>query len=327
MRRGYAVAVALLALVGSSPAAAYSRFQTSAGRPLYWKSSCVVVTVYLEGFSRLTEAQVLKSVAAAAQAWSPDAVACGDASPGAHPYVEIVPVLAPAGETPPSVEEGDARSTLIFRTQNWTRSGKADGEPLVSSGAALTIVHPSPEGHIVDADVLVNAVDKEWVNLDPGVVTPGSPKEDRIFLDLQNTLTHEFGHLLGLEHSCFRPSASDPAVNAFGKARWSDDRGQPVPDCEGAPPAVRQSVMFDGQEREEVSKRTLSPDEVAAMCTIYPADGAREACALDAAPGCSVVGPERSGADAPVAVVALGAAAIAALGARRRFSARGRGRA
>jgi hypothetical protein len=287
MRRRRAAALVLVAAIvgGAAPARAFSRFQTAGGQAYFWKKSCVPVTVYLNGFlksstNHLTLDAIRKSVAAAADAWSVVECAAG------RPYVEIVPTFAPEDATPPPVGD-DARNTLVFRTESWTKSGRPDGVAYDPKGAAVTHVHAAPDGHVTDADIEVNAVGKQWANLDPNAPPPGGSQQIAVFTDLQNTLTHEFGHLLGLEHNCFRPDPNDPTVDARGKRRWNDERGEPVPDCEAAPPAVVQSVMFDGAMPEEVSKRTLAPDEDAAMCAIYAPTLTPEACELDAAPGCS----------------------------------------
>ena len=96
--------------------------------------------------------------------------------------------------------------------------------------------------------------------------------------DVQGIMTHEAGHFLGFGHS-------------------------PVP---GA-------VMNPDAGLGDVSKRTLSPDDVDAVCTVYPADGGTLTCIPDAgqpaAPsGCSC-GSSGGGAVAWIAALALAAGA------------------
>jgi hypothetical protein len=314
---GLIVAVALCA--GGGRARAFSRYQTAQGKPFFWQKSCVVVTVYLNGFetsqqNHLGPDAILKSVAAAAEAWSPGAVSCGGV-PETHPYLEIVPVMAPEGAKPPPVGD-DARNTIVFRTENWSESGRPDGAAFEPKAAAVTHVHAAADGHITDADIELNGVSKDWANLDPGAPRPGSAQQVLSLTDLQNALTHEFGHLLGLEHTCFKPAAGTPDVNAQGKARWTDDQGRPVPDCETAPAAVRGTVMFDGDTLpEDISRRTLSPDETAAACSIYAATNAHQSCDLDNPPGCSVSARPPKG---PVLVLVLVAVLVPVVTARRR---------
>jgi hypothetical protein len=319
-RRFATASLAAIALVASAGRAlAFSRYETAQHNGYFWPNSCVVVTIYLNGFEKsgqnhMRPDAILKSIAAAAQVWSSGGVSCGGV-PETHPYLEIVPVLAPAGAVPPPVG-ADARSTIVFRTENWAESGRGDIKPYDAQGAAITHVHAGTDGHIIDADIEINGIFKDWLNLDPGVVPPGSSQQITTFTDLQNTLTHEFGHLLGLEHTCFKPGPYDPDVNAQGKPRWTDDKGKPVPDCATAPADVQRTVMFDGAPPEDVSRRVLSADETAAACTIYDSKKEHGACALDNPPGCTVAAaPARR----PVLVLVLVAVLVPVVTARRRL--------
>jgi len=126
------------------------------------------------------------------------------------------------------------------------------------------------DGHIVDADVCINAADNFFANIDPGfIATTG-----QFPFDLQNALTHEFGHLIGLGHSCW---------NLFSDAEQPiDDMGVPVPTCDTAPDDVVQTVMFATiQANLETSKRVLSPDDIRAACSIYPSAEDPHVCAYD----------------------------------------------
>jgi hypothetical protein len=172
------------------------------------------------------------------------------------------------------------------------------------------------------------------MNIDPGFVVPGTKNGDGHtpdVYDLQNSLTHEFGHFIGLAHTCFSPAYAGATVDGNGLPRPIDDQKRSVPDCGAAdlPPAVTNAVMFYNPTYLETSKRTLSSDDVAAVCAIYAPTMFHEACALDTspAPGCAVA--TRAGARGHRgAVLALAAATFVALARRRRrVSARARDRA
>jgi hypothetical protein len=280
---------ALITLVSSTlggQAHGYVRSTTQGGetKPLYWKESCVPVTIYLNGIverARLGTSQIVKSIAAAAHAWGPDGVTCADGA--SHPYLEIVPTLSTSASV--ASTGYDARNVLVFRTDNWTMGGKVSGKEYSPSALAVTTVIARLDGHIVDADMEINAVsaNKAWTNLDPGVVIDFS-HDTRDFFDIQNTLTHEFGHFLGLDHSCFNYDPTNP------KLRPQDDKGQDVPDCDGpGASAVANTVMFDTSPPLETSKRTLSEDDKRAVCEIYAPSREHEACRLDQPPvGCTV---------------------------------------
>lgn len=309
-----AATLAAVAVLASGEARAFVR-STTGNSPFFWQESCVPVTIYLNGFpkaSGMTSDQIVKSVTAAAHSWSADAVTCDD---GSSPFLEIVPTLAPATAAPPTVA-WDAKNSIIFRTEMWSKSGKP-GHAYAFEALAVTTVTARADGHIVDADMEVNGVNQSWMNLDPGVSVPFDRGETRQIFDLQNALTHEFGHFIGLDHTCFTPSADNPFVGTDGKPRPNDNNDNPIPDCDAAPSAVSQTVMFNVTVPGETSKRTLSKDDRLAVCTIYADSIEHDACALDTStPGCvvAVARPARRASwawSAPL-VALLGAAFITA---------------
>jgi len=81
-------------------------------------------------------------------------------------------------------------------------------------------------GQIYDADVILNDVGFSFTT-DP---QPGVAKAD-----IQNTLTHEVGHVLGFDHD------PDPS-----------------------------SVMYPDEPLGETKKRTLSPGDIEGVCAVYP---------------------------------------------------------
>jgi hypothetical protein len=342
VRRGLALglgALALLACLDAGEARAFVR-STTGNAPFFWKESCVPVTIYLNGFpaeSGMATDDVVKSVTAAAHAWSGDAVTCctdqamcpSGQSLGQtfNPFLEIVPTLAPASATPPAVA-WDARNSIIFRTgpEMWSKSGKA-GHAYAFEALAVTTVTARSDGHIVDVDMEVNGVNfglnlgKNWINLDPGVSPPAQQGEIVQYFDLQNALTHEFGHFIGLDHTCYTPSATNPDVGTDGKPRPTDNLGKFIPNCEASPEIVQDTVMFNVTGPLQTNKRVLSEDDILAVCTIYGPTVPHDACALDStAPGCAVAAPARPsrahGGRLGLAGAAL--AAFAVLAARRR---------
>jgi hypothetical protein len=314
-----ALLVALVLSFVAGPAHAYVRSTTTGGNaPLYWKEGCVPVTVYVNGFDTAMKAldmsvdKIAKSVAAAAHTWSADGVSCAD---GSVPYLEIVPTLSLAKTPAPAAY--DARNSLIFRTDNWTQSGKPDGKAYAFEALAVTTVISRLDGHIVDADMEINGLNHYWMNLDPGVVvTVGGGNIDVDVYDLQNTLTHEFGHLIGLDHTCYRYDPASPT-----KLRPKDNAGKDVPDCVDAPASVMNTVMFDSAVAGETSKRVLSADDSLAVCEIYSASLEHEACALDTASvGCAIepVPLVRRPVRAPALVALSGGVGLALVAWRRR---------
>jgi MYXO-CTERM domain-containing protein len=257
---------AAVSLALAAPARGYVRSRTDGGIPKYWQKSCVPIAVYQNGFGDMSRDEVAKSVAAAAHAWSPSAVTCPDGD--SHPFLEIVPWIEPEDALPPTPAY-DGKNTLLFYTQ-----ARPYPPPEVSgispSVLALTATWARADGHIVDVDVRVNATDNPFANLDPGS-TAGNGVSP---FDLQNALTHEFGHLIGLGHTCWSPFSD--------LEQPIDDMGIPAPYCSDAPDELRQTVMFamiDGNR--EITKRTLSADDIRAVCDIYPDEQDPHACGID----------------------------------------------
>jgi hypothetical protein len=335
MRSACACLVLVASVAFALPARAFVRKLDKSGHAIWWRESCVPVTVYLNGLDKGTNASgqhvtvqltapgIIKSVTAAAHAWSTDTVTCAD---GSSPSLEIVPTFAPFDAKPPAIAY-DAKNSIVFRTEFWAKSGVPGGmRDYDANGLAITTVTSEGDGHLTDVDIEINATNPllQWMNLDPGVVPPGG--DTASYYDLQDELTHEFGHFIGLDHTCFIPDTDGSNFDALGHMRPKDDMGQDIPNCKGAPSKVQTTVMFNTSPPMETSKRYLADDDIRGVCTIYPASRATEVCTLDQAPaGCAVSRPARS--KVPYAAGALVVAAAALAAARhRRVRARARAR-
>ena len=210
----------------------------------------------------------------------------------------------------------DGHNTLLFYTpQRVYPPAEVSG---ISPGVvALTSTWARADGHIVDADVRVNAVDNRFVNIDTGYVSSNG----ETVMDLQNAVTHEFGHLIGLGHTCWAPFSD--------LEQPIDDQGVGVPYCNtSAPEAVKKTVMYamiDGTL--ETTKRTLSPDDTRAVCEIYPAEQDPHACTLDMPnDGCGCnAGDGAAPAGTGVALVLLAGLGLAARSRSRRARRASRG--
>ena len=80
----------------------------------------------------------------------------------------------------------------------------------------------------MDADIEVNAQHFRWADLKV------DGQIDAETADLQNTLVHEFGHFIGLDHTCY---LSDETSK-------TDDKNRPSPLCDTAPRDVKETTMY-----------------------------------------------------------------------------------
>jgi hypothetical protein len=301
-----AVAGLLLSLAAPPRAEAYVRYLTKSGLGFFWPQTCVPVSAYplsmkdANGNMEMTPDQIMHAATAAASAWS---TATHDASSPSCTYLKIV-VTEPDGPIPKAAL--DYTNALVFRTTSWCAPTDPPGMCSYAPEAlAITSVYVNKQnGRIIDGDIEVNAKNFIWTDLD--LDPAGRGKQD-----LQNALTHEMGHLIGLDHTCFAPGTpGDPPI---------DNHGNPIPSCDAAPPEVQATTMFASAIPGDTAKRTLAPDDIDAVCGIYSLDTDPMICPdHDVAPprtGCAL-GATSRGAGGAGAAVALGAALL--LAARRR---------
>jgi MYXO-CTERM domain-containing protein len=300
--RGLAAAFALaVALAGPRAAHAYVRYRTATGLPWSWHgTNCLSIVAYPRDFPDMTADAVGAAATAAAAAWSVGESACSFLSLSIALSTDTGPLVIPA-----------ARAAVVFRETKWCRilgDGSCGTKPedvaaYDSAALMLTTATVNPRtGGMVQAGIEVNAVDHAWADL---VAHP----ERTDAVDLQNGLTHELGHFIGLDHNCAPSGELRPPL---------DDTGNPAPDCLSAPLAITEATMFPDAPPGDVAKRTLADDDRHGLCDSYPvaanpgtcgpADPGPigSACACDAAPGAS---------GAPLA--GLGLAGLLALGRRR----------
>ena len=304
------------------PAAAYVRSVTEAGAPTAWRAPRVTIEFSLGAPPPVLDAAgFLDAAQQAGAAWtdaSLDGVnRCGSAS---FTMQSVSDVAGPVGM--------DHHNRLIFRQNGWCRdplpAGSACYDPRAL--ALTTVVQLVSSGEILDADLEVNATDFTWGDF------VGHPEQFQFDTqDFQGAITHEFGHVIGLDHTCFIPGGT--FADGKLKPRPVDNMGNPVPDCSSPnlPATITDATMYVsvGSPSAEVDLRSLSPDDVQGVCDIYPV-GKLSVCAQDVGAedvqgvcdiypvgkggGCSCAVEPGHGARAGVLVLL----ALAALGLRRR---------
>jgi hypothetical protein len=258
---------------------------TDRGNYLYWESGCVFVTVDQSGTTAIPGDQEFAVVDAAITEWNTRTDSCS--------YMTIVN----AGTRRVEVSGKDSVNVIKFRDTPCQCTDEASGKMFPSwclpatedtpqecrsrFAAGLTTltysIESESDGAILDADIELNGVDFS--------ITVAPNPDDPANAVLQNTLTHELGHLLGLEHVCLGPD--DP--------ERLDGNGNSVPSCDFADDEMREATMYISQDAAETKKMTLSDDDIAGICQIYPQSADPQVCLPLAEPvepsGCSASEP------------------------------------
>lgn len=151
--------------------------------------------------------------------------------------------------------------------------------------ALTSVVYLPDTGEIVDADMELHdwngdrTAPNGWYFTCPGAPAPtcnaSSPSDPLLFsdsgctyIDIGNTVTHEAGHMLGLDHVCVQGAA--PPSNA----------------C-----PVGGSTMEPTAGPGDTDKRTLKPDDIDGVCSIYPVKGSGGCgCGTASASGLALLG-------------------------------------
>lgn len=144
---------------------------------------------------------------------------------------------------------------------------------------AITTTSFNPQtGRIIDSDIEFNSPTFTFSTVDAPPCPSGQLSTNCVAADVQNTTTHELGHLLGLGHS--------PAAN---------------------------STMGTRANPGELSKRVLDADTAQFVCDVYPRGRPSQTCFLT--PVSSQLGPTARGCSAGPGGLLL---AVAVLLLRRR---------
>jgi len=298
-RAALVVAGVAASLFVAGRAGAYVRYTSDSGKMFKWPQSCVPITIYPDDLlDMMSIDEIVGAVDSSAVAWSRVADPCT--------YLDIT-VSTSTDDTPRATNDG--RNNIIFRAHTWckqTATGSCDPAMAYDPAAlALTSVSASTSSGIIrDADIEVNAFHFKWADL---VAHPDLRGDGQPVHDLQNALTHEMGHLIGLDHTCY--FQGPPPV---------DNTGAPITDCASASAEVLETTMFPSANPGDIDKRTLAPDDQQAVCEIYPAAQDPMTCSPPGPPeeGAACSSCAIGGAPASAVGIVFGLVAAALLAAR-----------
>ena len=241
---GVAIAVWILPLDGE----AYRRSRAAGTEMcLCWKSRTLPWTLDASGSKDVPFADVQEAIRDSFDTWS--SIPCSDLRFEEQPPVERRTVGYDGS--------GGADNLIVFRTRACAEVVR-DEAPCHDAGtcanaydcwdfspnviAVTTTSYRQDTGQIVDADIELNEARFLFSTVDEPVCT-SEGQRGCVGTDVANTVTHEIGHMLGLDHS-----------------------------------EVAGAAMYASAEFGETSKRELARDDEQAICDIYPAGEPTNVC-------------------------------------------------
>jgi hypothetical protein len=256
---GLCLACAVVVVGTAGSAEAYVRSRTSHGTPVFWPGACVFIQPDVSGTIDLDANTTFTTIEKSMQNWQ--ALTLNDTCA----YLQLKSI-----DPLPVEAHLDGNNIIKFRTDTWCHPEDPQDHNICyeRSAAAITTVFyldrkgDPTDGTIIDADIELNNIDFTFVVVPSPPALPPTPRHGTSIADLENTLTHEIGHLQGLDHTC--KDASTPA-NAV------DQNGMPPPPCPAiGNTTVTEATMYNSATPGETKKRSPEPDDVAGICAAYP---------------------------------------------------------
>lgn len=245
-----ALAVLALGLLGLGSAQAYVRIVID-GKPLSWPAPNLSWNLHASGSADIEDGSHEVAIAKAFDSWQSVGGSQISFSRGADT----------------ASGPGGSNHVVMFDESNET----GYFPPLSGIVAITPIIYDTGSGNILDADVIFNGRDYQWS-------TDGAAGT----FDVQDVLTHEVGHFIGLDHSPHLSGSMWPYVS---QTQWLH-RSLSLDDRSGAIAVAEQPSQT---RLTGVIRRSGNPVAGAAVCVINAGDGRLTATTLSAADGTWVI--------------------------------------
>ncbi len=244
--------LALTLLCGSGLAHAYVPSTTSKTqtRLRWFGSNCVIVRINSNGSDDVSDGSDVAAVKRALENWRKATASCSFLR---FQLLDDSPTAAAA------FDKNAVNENVIA----WVESGwKHDPQ-----AAALTTVYfiekegAENDGQILDADIELNGERFHFA-------TTGAADKT----DVENTVTHELGHLMGLDHPCNDGSRTPAPM---------DHTGATIPSCFPAYKLtqwIKDATMYNFADPGEMKKRSPETDDIAGICQTYPLGSDPKTC-------------------------------------------------
>jgi uncharacterized protein (TIGR03382 family) len=261
----------LLLVLCALPARAWKRTVTNeTNLCLWWQSHGHAFQIDSQGTPDAPAADTFSAVRNSFQTWA--AVTCSDLS-----FPEE-PLSMSAQNRLVGYFQGSPNHNLVLWRTRACRDVVPAGDPCLTQGgcsnawdcwdetlhgsaviATTTTTANRLTGQILDTDIELNDAPSisgsklTFTTVDGLPCDPSNPAETGcVRIDVQNTVTHEAGHSLGLDHSPDHPEAT----------------------------------MYPNAPPGETSKRHLAADDIQGICTIYPRGAPSLTCLAPQSSGC-----------------------------------------
>jgi hypothetical protein len=252
--------LAAVALLGASlPARAYVDTRTSSGTAVRWQVRCIAMSPDARGDQSgdsITNDDITSSLQAAIDTWNTSLQTCSAMQLSLNPATQVLGVVS------------DGRPAVVFTSDNWSHDAAAIA---VTTVWYANHAGDPTDGQISDADIELNAVNYTFTT----TPTTAVARPNTSVADLQNTLTHELGHVMGLAHTCWDHTAGEPTAPP-------DNTGAPAPDCDlypDLPAKVTTATMYPYTMMPgAINMRIVGPDDLQGICDAYPNTGTEMAC-------------------------------------------------